>query len=122
MSTVSGKGILMPDLFPIALWQIFSTLKEFQTATGQETHSVELDFDIFEKLTPPDPVNRYAVYHAMDLNFTLKANCKAVDAGVVIPTVNEDFAGRAPDLGALETGKPAPLYGPRWLTWQPFYR
>ena len=58
----------------------------------------------------------------MDLNFTLKPSSKAVDAGVVIPTVNEDFAGRAPDLGALETGKPVPQYGPRWLTWQPFYR
>jgi hypothetical protein len=58
----------------------------------------------------------------MDLNFTLKPQSKAVDAGLVISTVNEDFAGRAPDLGALETGKPAPHYGPRWLTWQPFYR
>ena len=47
---------------------------------------------------------------------------QTVDAGLVIPTVNEDFAGRAPDLGALETGKPTPHYGPRWLTWQPFYR
>ncbi|MBI2950273.1 MAG: hypothetical protein HYY23_21785 [Verrucomicrobia bacterium] len=103
-------------------WQIFSTLNEFQTATGQEMHSVELDFDIFEKLSPPDHVNRYAVYHAMDLNFMLKPTGKAVDAGLVIPTVNEDFAGRAPDLGALETGKPPPHYGPRWLAWQPFYR
>jgi hypothetical protein len=45
-----------------------------------------------------------------------------VDAGVVIPTLNEDFAGRAPDLGAWELGRPEPKYGPRWLTWQPFYR
>jgi len=40
----------------------------------------------------------------------------------VIPTVNEDYSGRAPDLGALEAGQPVPHYGPRWLTWQPFYR
>ncbi|MBM3832488.1 MAG: hypothetical protein FJ403_04285 [Verrucomicrobia bacterium] len=103
-------------------WQIFSTLNEFRAATGQETHSMEVDFDIFEKLSPPDHTKRYAVYHAMDLNFTLKPNSKAVDAGVVIPAVNEEFAGRAPDLGALEAGQPAPHYGPRWLTWQPFYR
>ena len=32
----------------------------------------------------------------------------------------KDF--RAPDLGALEINKPEPKYGPRWLTWQPFYR
>ena len=58
----------------------------------------------------------------MDLNFALKPNSKAVDAGVMIPTVNEDFAGHAPDLGALESGQPASHYGPRWLNWQPFYR
>jgi hypothetical protein len=107
---------------PREAWQSFATLKDFQAATGQETHSIEVDFDIFEKLSPPDPAKRYAVYHAMDLNFKLNPNGKAVDAAVKIPGVNEDFAGRAPDLGALESGKPLPHWGPRWLTWQPFYR
>lgn len=103
-------------------WQVFATLREFQAGTGQETHSLEVDFDIFEKLSPPDPSQRYAVYHAMDLNFALRPGSPAVDVGQVIRTVNEDYAGTAPDLGALETGQPAPHYGPRWLTWQPFYR
>ena len=103
-------------------WQTFATLADFRAATGQETHGIEVDFDIFEKLTPPDPDQRHAVYHAMDLNFALKPASKAVDAGVVIPTVNEVFQGQAPDLGALEAGEPALHYGPRWLTWQPFYR
>ena len=100
----------------------FATLADFRTATGQEKHGVEVDFDIFEKLAPPDPAQRHAVYHAMDLNFALKPASKAVDAGVIIPTVNDAFKGAAPDLGALEAGAPAPQYGPRWLTWQPFYR
>ena len=103
-------------------WQIFEKLSNLSAATGQETHSLEVDFDIFEKLTPPDPGQRHAVYHAMDLNFGLKPASKAVDAGVVIPTVNDVFQGKAPDLGALETGAPPLRYGPRWLTWQPFYR
>jgi len=103
-------------------WQSYKTLAEFRAATGQETHGIEVDFDIFEKMVPPDPAKRHAVYHAMDLNFRLKAGSKPVDAGVVIPTVSEDYAGRAPDLGALEAGKAEPHYGPRWLTWQPFYR
>ncbi|MDA1235167.1 MAG: right-handed parallel beta-helix repeat-containing protein [Acidobacteria bacterium] len=100
----------------------YKTLKELQAATGQEMHGIEVDFDIFEKMTPPDPSKRHAVYHAMDLNFRLKAGSKVVDAGVPIPTVNEGFAGSAPDLGALEVGKPEPVYGPRWLPGQPFYR
>jgi hypothetical protein len=45
-----------------------------------------------------------------------------VDAGVMIPTVNDGFTGHAPDLGALEVGKPEPKYGPRWLKGQPIYR
>ncbi len=103
-------------------WQRFRSLTDLAAATGQDTHSLEVDFDVFAHLGPPDPSKRHAVYHAMDLNFTLHPNGKAVDAGVLIPTVNEEFAGKAPDLGALENGRPPPHYGPRWLTWQPFYR
>ena len=103
-------------------WRTFSTLEEFRTATGQEQHGLELDFDIFEEMTPPDPSKRHAVYHAMDLSFRLKPGSKAVDAGVRIPTVNDGFSGDAPDLGALEVGRPEPHYGPRWLKSQPFYR
>jgi hypothetical protein len=103
-------------------WQTFETLAAFRAATGQENHSLEIDFDSFVALAPPDPNQRHAVYHAMDLNFALKATSKAVDAGVVIPTINDAFKGKAPDLGALEVGAPALHYGPRWLTWQPFYR
>lgn len=104
-------------------WKQFGTLAELRESTGQETHGIEVDFDIFEgKMVPADPSKRHAVYHAMDLDFRLRPKSKAVDAGVVIPTVNEDFAGRAPDLGALEVGKPLPHWGPRWIKWQPFYR
>ncbi|MEX2261160.1 MAG: hypothetical protein WD696_04375 [Bryobacteraceae bacterium] len=103
-------------------WKSYGTLADFRAATGQEAHGLEVDFDIFERMVPADPARRHAVYHAMDLNFRLKPGSKAIDAGVAIPTVNDGFAGRSPDLGALEAGKPEPKYGPRWLTWQPFYR
>jgi hypothetical protein len=103
-------------------WKSFATLDGFRAATMQETHGIEVDFNDFERLAPPDPANRHAVYHAVDLNFRLKPASKAVDAGVSIPTVNDGFTGHAPDLGALEVGRPEPRYGPRWLKGQPFYR
>lgn len=103
-------------------WQIFATLAEFQKAIGQEAHGIEVDYDVFENLKPPDPARRYDVYHAMDLNFRLNPKGKAIDAGVVLPTINDNFTGRAPDLGAIELNRPEPHYGPRWITWQPFYR
>ena len=37
----------------------------------------------------------------------------AIDAGVVLPTINDGFTGKAPDLGAYEFGQPLPQYGPR---------
>jgi hypothetical protein len=103
-------------------WRSFSALAELQSATGQEIHSIEVDYDIFESMRPPDPASPHAVYHAMDLNFRLRPGSKAVDAGVLLPGINDDFAGAAPDLGALELDRPEPHYGPRWLTWKPFYR
>jgi hypothetical protein len=103
-------------------WKGFPTLADFRAATRQETHGVEVDFDVFEALVPPDPADRHAVYHAVDLNFRLKPIGKAVDAGMSIPTVNDGFRTRVPDLGALEVGKPEPKCGPRWLKRRPFYR
>ncbi len=103
-------------------WRSFATLAEMRQASGQEAHGIEVDFDIFENLAPPDPARRHHVYHSADLNFRLKAGSKAVDAGAPLPTVNDGFSGKAPDLGALEAGQPEPHYGPRWITWKPFYR
>ena len=47
------------------------------------------------------------------MDFSLKPNSVAVDAGCRLPNLNDDFTGKAPDLGALEVGKPQPVYGPR---------
>jgi hypothetical protein len=43
----------------------------------------------------------------------LAPGCPAVDAGVVLPNVNDGYLGAAPDLGAYEQGAPLPHYGPR---------
>lgn len=103
-------------------WRSFATLLEFRKATGQEAHGIEVDFDVFESMKPPNPARRYDVYHSIDLNFRLNPKGKAVDAGVPLPTINDNFTGRAPDLGAIELNQPEPRYGPRWITWKTFYR
>jgi len=100
----------------------FKALADLATATGQEAHGVEIDYDIFENVRPPDPSTPHVVYHAASFDFRLKAGSKAVDAGVNLPNVNDDFNGRAPDLGAYELGKEVPGYGPRGAPAQPFYR
>jgi hypothetical protein len=118
-------GMLVDYDRPQNQTQRFKTLAELAAATGQESHGIEVDYDIFESLrppTPPDSSKPGTPYEAVDLNFRLKPGSKAVDAGVRLPNVNDAFAGRAPDLGAYEVGQPIPIYGPRWLKEQPFYR
>ena len=90
----------------------FKTLKEYSEATGQDRHSVLVDYDVFVKVTPPGSDPR-TLYKPADFDFQLRPGSAAVDAGVRLPGVNDDFTGRAPDLGAYEVGRPVPHYGPR---------
>ncbi|MEA5573562.1 right-handed parallel beta-helix repeat-containing protein [Calothrix sp. UHCC 0171] len=39
-------------------------------------------------------------------DFSLKSNSPAIDAGVIIPGITENFVGDAPDIGAYERGTP----------------
>lgn len=105
----------------------FNTLKSFSKASGLEKHGILVDYDVFEDLKKP--IHAFGgglpspVYHAVDLNFRLNPKGKAVDAGVVIPNINDGFNGKAPDLGALEVGSDPVIYGARHLDQsQEFYR
>jgi hypothetical protein len=94
----------------------YKTLDEYSRATKQDQHSVMLDYDVFvnvPKLDAKDLSRVQKLYNAKDFDFRLKAESAAVDHGVAIPNVTDGFSGRAPDLGALEVGQPAPIYGPR---------
>jgi hypothetical protein len=94
----------------------FPTLAEYSQATTQDRHSVALDYDVFvnvPRLDAKDLTKVQVVYKAEDVDFSLKSGSAAVDRGIVLPNVTDGFAGRAPDLGALEFGQAAPHYGPR---------
>jgi hypothetical protein len=100
----------------------YSTLKNFSDESGFEKQGVEIDYDIFTNLQPPDAATPHAVYHAADIDFTLSPKGKAVDRGIVLPNINTDYKGAAPDLGAIEAGDTIPVYGARGIGKQPFYR
>jgi hypothetical protein len=94
----------------------FATLAEFAAATGQDRNSVLVDYDVFvdvPRLDARDVATVQKVYDARELDFRLRPRSAAVDKGTPLPTVTDGFAGRAPDLGALELGAPLPIYGPR---------
>jgi len=72
-----------------------------------------VDYDVFRNVRPPDPNRPHAIYEIGDMDFNLRPSSVAVDAGCRLPNINDNFAGKAPDLGALEVGQPSPIYGPR---------
>jgi hypothetical protein len=92
----------------------FATLAAYAAATGQDKHSVIVDYDVFVKvprLDRNDLANVQKVLRAEDFDFRLKRGSAAVDRGVVLPNVSDRFTGQAPDLGAIEEGEAAPHYG-----------
>jgi hypothetical protein len=111
-----------PGYTPNRVVRDYATLAEYSAATGQDTHSVLVDYDIFvnvPQLNAQDPVQRTTVFDITGVDFRLKPNAVAVDRGAVIPNVTDGYTGQAPDLGALEVGQPVPHYGPRYVPhWQ----
>jgi len=64
-----------------------NTLSELQAATGQELHGMSV-------------LPGFA--DAASGDYALDGTSALVDAGLVIPGVNDDFVGAAPDVGAIE--------------------
>ena len=88
----------------------YPDLASFQAATGLELHGIQVDKNTcFATFNVPNPPPAPVPPQYM----TLKADCNAVDAGIVLPNINDDFGGSGPDLGAYEVGAPLPIYGPR---------
>jgi hypothetical protein len=48
-----------------------------------------------------------------DFDFRLREGAVAIDAGTLIPGINSNYSGAAPDLGAYEVDMALPHYGPR---------
>jgi len=64
-----------------------NTLAEFQAATGQEMHGLNV-------------VPGFA--STADGDYALDPSSDLIDAGVLIPGINDDYVGAAPDVGAFE--------------------
>jgi hypothetical protein len=91
----------------------YRSLRDYSEATGQDRHSVLVDYDAFVRVSKPDPSDPQRVYTPDGFDFGLRPGSPAIDAGVELPTITDGFTGRAPDLGAFEFGRPPFHYGPR---------
>ena len=90
-----------------------ASLEAHRAASGQEQHSVLLDYDVFVNVPSLDTTEPWVLHDPAGVDFRLRPGSAAVDAGTVLPGINDDFSGVAPDLGALELGQSLPHYGPR---------
>lgn len=91
----------------------FNTLRDFSRKTGYEAHGVELGDPVFVNVPLPDPSKKGHIYHRDGYDFRLHPGSKAIDEGCILPTITDNYTGKAPDLGAVETGTPLVEYGPR---------
>jgi hypothetical protein len=106
-------GAALADFSAYPAPRRYATFEEYRNGSGQDRHSVIVDYDVFTRVTPPDTKDPQRVYKTDAFDFSLKAGSAAVDAGFVLPNITDGFGGRAPDLGALEIGQPAFKVGPR---------
>jgi hypothetical protein len=74
-----------------------------------EPHGIRIDLSVFDGVEFPDP----PVPERKPADLRPRPDSRVVDAGVRIPGVNDEFLGKAPDIGAYEAGQTLPIYGPR---------
>jgi len=90
----------------------YPDLPSLRAASGQEQHGIRFDHNTcFTTFNVPGQSPTSTPAQLMTLN----PGCAAVDAGVILPNINDGFLGSAPDLGPYESGAPLPIYGPRPL-------
>ena len=103
-----------PQRKSITLTQrVFPTLEAYSRATGQDRHSILVDYDIFVNAPKPDFTDPTHVVPVNAVDLRLRKGAAAIDAGVILPDITDGYLGKAPDLGAYEYGAPVPHYGPR---------
>lgn len=92
----------------------YSTIADFAAKAGQEKHGrlvASIEGIFAGGLKPPGDANSKLAVRVGDVR--LAGDAAAIDAGQVLPNVNDGHNGQAPDAGAVEFGDSQPHYGPR---------
>ncbi|MFH1074668.1 MAG: right-handed parallel beta-helix repeat-containing protein, partial [Candidatus Firestonebacteria bacterium] len=76
-----------PPLAKFEGYKKYQDLKDFQNSTGFEKHGLNV-MPKFADLLKGD--------------FSFKKESPLVDSGVILPGINNDYSGKAPDIGAVE--------------------
>ncbi len=88
----------------------YPSLESFTSSTGLEANGIRISH---QTCLPTMNVPGDSPTPVPPQYLALAAGCPAIDAGAILPNINDGFLGSAPDLGAYEAGQPLPTYGPR---------
>src|SRR5206468_6234101 len=88
-------GVGMDWVNPVVT-RSFAKLADAVAATGQDAHSIEIGYADLGNVSLPDATNPQRIYAPENYNFAPSATSKLIDAGVVLPTINDGFIGKAP--------------------------
>ncbi len=92
--------------------RVYESCDDFREQSGIERHAVLLASSPFATgVEAPQDHRRQFPLGVNDLR--LAASSEVIDAGALLPNVNDGHLGDAPDLGAYELGMALPHYGPR---------
>jgi hypothetical protein len=96
----------------------YPNFNEFFGLSGKGQGGISANFQDFVNAPNPHirdktPPHNVHLFDPEQIDLRLAEGSNAIDAGTIVPNVNEDYEGDAPDLGAYEKGRPIPHYGPR---------
>jgi hypothetical protein len=91
----------------------YGTFDDFRSQSGIERHSVWLGNESPFASGANVPADFREQFPIAVNDLRLKPQSRAVDAGLVLPNLNDGYSGKGPDLGVYELGEAMPHYGPR---------
>ncbi len=91
----------------------YDTFEDFRTKSPIEHHAVLVDATRLFASGVRQPRDVKVQFPVKVNDLRLSPLSRAVDAGEVLPNINDGYHGKAPDLGAYEAGEDLPHYGPR---------
>ncbi len=108
-----GFGGMSGDVFMKWNNVKYATLDDVRKSCPVEKHCVVVDPKTAFASGIQAPTDNKVVFDIKVNDLRLKEGSAAIDAGETLTGFNDDFKGKAPDLGAYEFGTELPHYGPR---------
>jgi|GEM_PF-3401841 len=98
--------------FSIAKYGSAKNFEEWKTKHSQGNNDISLEGQkIFDELVLDFDKNDFKTWRNPFQDYSLDKNSKAINAGLVVPGINDKFIGSAPDIGAWEFGEKKPVFG-----------